>query len=169
MQKVVLWFFMLTLAVYAGAQQTVNFSDLPDVSTATPLPTGYHSLNWSGVLYVNPLKTTGVGMGFLHTSNIAGTDVGFGPGVCGSSGCYSSISAKQGANFQLVSATVSAGHSSGTLIVTAYNSGSYVGAQTYSLTTDTQTLSFPQQWGNVTEVVLQGSFVFYDVTVKINR
>jgi hypothetical protein len=166
MHKVVLWFFLLTVAISAGAQQTINFADLPDTATATPLPSNYHSLNWAGVSYIDPLKATGLGAGFLHSSNIAGTDVAFGPGICGGSGCYSSITAAQGHSFQLVSATVAAGYSSGTFTATAYNNGSYVGAQSYSLTTDTQTVTFPAGWGNVTEVVLQGSFVFYQVTVN---
>ncbi len=83
MKKLVLWFFLLTLTVYAGAQQTINFADLPDVATATPLPTGYHSLTWSGVSYVDPFKATGMGPGFQHSGSIAGTDVAFGPRVCG--------------------------------------------------------------------------------------
>ena len=171
MKKLVLWFFLLTLAAYAGAQQTINFADLPDVGTATPLPTGYHSLTWSGVSYVDPFKATGMGLGFQHSGSIAGTDVAFGPGVCGVSGCYSSISSANGGHFQLVNATVAAGYSSGSLTVLAYANGSYVGSQTYTLTTDVQTLTFPQQWGNVTEVVLQGStlqasFVLYSMTIN---
>ena len=104
MKKLVLWFFLLTLAVYAGAQQTINFADLPDVGTATPLPTGYHSLTWSGVSYVDPFKATGMGLGFQHSGSIAGTDVAFGPRVCGGLGCYSSITSASGGHFQLVNA-----------------------------------------------------------------
>ena len=166
MKNLVLWFFLLNLAAYAGAQQTINFADLPDVATSTPLPTGYHSLNWTGVLYVNPSKASGLGPGFQHSSSIAGTDVAFGPGVCGSTGCYSSISSAHGDYFQLVSATVAAGYTSGSLIVLAYVNGTYVGSHTYSLTTELQTLTFPQAWGNITEVVLQGSFVFYNLTIN---
>ena len=171
MYKLFLLTLVLVLAVYAGAQQTINFADLPDVATATPLATGYHSLNWAGVSYVDPFKATGMGPGFQHAGSIAGTDVAFGPGICGGAGCYSSINSASGDYFQLVSATVAAGYSSGTLTVLAYNNGTYIGSQTYSLTTDVQTLTFPQQWGNVTEVVLQGStlqasFVLYSVTIN---
>ena len=166
MKKLVLWFFLLSPAAYANAQQTINFADLPDVAAATPLPTGYHSLTWSGVSYVDPFEATGMGPGFQNAGSIAGTDVAFGPGVCGTSGCYSSISSPDGDFFQLVNATVAAGYSSGTLTVLAYANGTYVGSQTYSLTTDVQTLTFPQQWGNVTEMVLQGSFVMYNLTLN---
>ena len=64
MYKLFLLTLVLVLAVYAGAQQTINFADLPDVATATPLPTGYHSLTWSGVSYVDPFKATGMGRAF---------------------------------------------------------------------------------------------------------
>ena len=170
-KKLVLCFFLLTLAVYAGAQQTINFADLPDVATPTPLPTGYHSLTWAGVWYVDPFKATGMGPGFQHSGSIAGTDVAFGPGVCGSSGCYSSITSASGHHFQLVSANVAAGYTSGTLTVLAYANGTYVGSQAYPLTTEVQTLTFPQGWGNVTEIVFQGStlqwsFVFYNLTLN---
>jgi len=35
MKKMVLLLFVLIVAACAAAQQTINFSDLPDVSTAT--------------------------------------------------------------------------------------------------------------------------------------
>ena len=95
---------------------------------------GYHSLNWSGVLYVDPFKATGMGPGFQHAGSIGGTDVAFRPGVCGVSGCYGSITSADSHYFQLVNATVAAGYSGGTLTVTAYDNGTYVGSQPYSLT-----------------------------------
>ena len=171
MKNLVLWFFLLSVAAYAGAQSTINFADLPDVATATPLPTGYHSLNWSGVSYVDPLKVIGLGAGFQHGTSIAGTDVAFGPGICGNSGCYSSITSPSGDSFQLVSANIASGYSSESVTVTAYNNGSYVGSETYSLTTDVQTVTFPSGWGDITEAVLQtstlqSSFVFYSLTAE---
>jgi len=75
-----------------------------------------------------------MGPGFQHSSSIAGTDVAFGPGVCGASNCYSLITSPDGHLFQLVTATVAAGYSSGTLTVTAYNSGTYVVAWDFSPT-----------------------------------
>jgi len=170
-KKLVLWFFLLTLAASASAQQTINWVDLPAVATSTPLPTGYHSLNWAGVSYVDPSKASGLGPGFQHYASIAGADVAFGPGVCGASGCYSSITSPSGGSFQLVSANIAAGSSSESVTVLAYNNGTYVGSQSYSLTTDVQTLTFPSGWGNVTEVIfqtsaLQSSFVFYSVTIN---
>ena len=171
MKKLVLWFFLLAVAASAGAQQTINWVDLPDVASSTPLPTGYHSLNWAGVSYVDPSTASGLGPGFQHFASIVGADVAFGPGVCGGAGCYSSITSPGGGSFQLVGANVAAGSGSGSVTVLAYNSGTYVGSQTYSLTTDVQTLTFPSGWGNVTEVVfqtstLQSSFVFYSVTIN---
>ena len=93
------------------------------------------------------------------------------PRICGGLGCYSSITSASGGHFQLVNATVAAGYSQRSLTVLAYANGSYVGSQTYTLTTDVQTLTFPQGWGNVTEVVLQGSsvtasFVLYSITIN---
>ena len=171
MKKFAWLVFLLTLTAYAGAQQTINFADLPDATSATPLPSGYHSLTWGGVSYVDPFKATGMGPGFQHAGSIAGTDVAFGPGICGGAGCYSTLTAASGHSFQMVSANVAAGFSSGTLTVLAYNNGTYVGSQAYPLTTDVQTLTFPSGWGSVTEVVLQASalqwsFVLYSVTIN---
>ena len=170
MKKLVLWFFMLTLAASASAQQTINWVDLPDVAASTPLPTGYHSLNWAGVSYVDPSNASGLGPGFQHYASIAGADVAFGPGICGSAGCYSSITSPSGGSLQLVSANITSGSSSESVTVLAYNNGTYVGSQAYSLSTDVQTLTFPSGWSNVTEVVfqtstLQSSSVFYSVAI----
>jgi len=146
MQKAALLLFVLVLSVAAVAQQDINFADLPDVSSPTTLPNEYQSLNWTCVLYVDPSKWAGSGPGFGHNNHIAGTDVAFGPGLCGGPGGASSISSVDGRGFQLISATAAAGYSNMLLTVMAYSHGSYVGSQTFLMSTNVQTLTFPESW-----------------------
>lgn len=171
MKNFALLLVMLSAAISAVAQQDINFADLPDISTPTPLPIAYQALNWSCMFYVDPGKWSGSGAGFNHHSLIAGTDVAFGPGLCAGPGGSSSISSVDGKGFLLVSATVAAGYSNMSLTVMAYSHGTYVGSDTFLLTTDTRNLLFPQAWGYVTQVVLQGSgtFVLYDVQAYNNQ
>jgi len=56
------------------------------------------------------------------------------------------------------------------ITVTAYNNGSVVGTANYFLTTQMQTLIFPQSWGVATEVVIQvtgvpDDFVLYGLSL----
>ncbi len=167
MKNLLLLFVLLGLAIGASAQELMNFSDLPDISSPSPLPNGYGNLNWTGFFFVDPFQWSGAGPGFKHKNDISGTDVAFGPYACVNSGCYSSLSASNG--FELVSAHGAAPYPTGgpgysPLVATAYNNGKYVGTQTYMMTTDVQELDFPPSWGIVTQVVFQGSVVLYDVS-----
>ena len=56
----------LVLAVGAGAQEQINFSDLPLVTTATPVPSGYGGLNWSNFWYVDPGLWAAAGPGYQN-------------------------------------------------------------------------------------------------------
>jgi len=149
-------------ATAASAQETVNFSDLPDISSPSPVPDGYGNLTWTGFFYVDPYEWSGSGQGFKHGP--VGQDVGFSPYGCGSiqGSCFASLSASNG--FELVSAHGASGYSKNPLVATAYNNGHYVGTQTFMMTTDVQELDFPPSWGIVTQVVFQGSVVLYDVS-----
>lgn len=161
MKNLLLLFVVLGLAIGASAQELVNFSDLPDISSPSPVPNGYGNLNWTGFFYVDPWNWGGAGQGFKHGP--IGKDVGFSPYVCGSIGtCYATLSASPG--FELVNAHAAAGYGKNPLVVLAYYNGKYVGTQTYMMTTDVQELDFPPSWGIVTQVVFQGSVVLYDIS-----
>lgn len=165
MKNLLLLVVLLGLAIGASAQETVNFSDLPDISSPSPVPNGYGNLNWTGFFYVDPYNWNGAGPGFKHGP--IGKDVGFTPYGCGTVACYASLSASNG--FELVSAQGAAPYATGgtgysPLVATAYNNGKYVGTQTFMMTTDVQELDFPPSWGVVTQVVFQGSVVLYDVS-----
>jgi hypothetical protein len=171
MKNLALLLVMLVLAIAAIAQQNINFADLPDVSSPTPLPADYQSLNWSCMFYVNPAEWSGSGPGFGHQNNIAGTDVAFGPGLCAGPGGASSISSVDGKGFLLLGATAAGGYSNMSLTVMAYNHGSYVGSYTYQLSTNAEVLIFPPKWGYITQAVFQGSgtLVLYNVQVYNNQ
>ena len=140
MKKLLLLVVLLGLAALgATAQETVNFSDLPDMDNPSPIPNGYGNVTWSGFYFVDPFDWGGSGQGFKHAP--IGRDVGFSPLACNGSLCSASLSSTTG--FQLVSAHAAAGYSKNPLVVTAYNHGRYVGVQTYMMTTDEQELDFP--------------------------
>ena len=124
-------------------------------------------MNWTGVFYVDPLRWPAAGAGFLHAQNTPGNDVAFSPYACPGVNCYASISSVDGKGFLISSATAAAGYGKNPLVVLAYSHGQYVGTQTFMLTTDLQELDFPPAWGAVTQVVFQGSVVFYDLTLQI--
>ena len=167
MKKLALLFLLLALAIGASAQAKIDFANLPDAPSPSPLPNGYGNLNWTGAFYVDPFKWALAGPGFKHREDIAGTDVAFGPGPCSGAACFASIGSSTG--FQLVSALAAAPYQTAgpasPLIVTAYYNGQYIGTQTYMMTTDVQQLDFPPSWGVATQVIIQGSFVFYDLNV----
>jgi hypothetical protein len=165
MKNLLLLFVLLGLAIGASAQELMNFSDLPDISSPSPMPNGYGNLNWTGFFYVDPYDWNGAGPGFKHGP--IGKDVGFAPYGCGSVGCYASLNSSTG--FELINAHAAAPYANGgpggsPLIVTAYDNGKYIGIQTFMMTTDVQELDFPPSWGIVTQVVFQGSAVLYDVS-----
>jgi hypothetical protein len=167
MKYITLLVLLLGLAIGASAQGTFNFNSLPDVSAPTPVPNGYGGVNWAGVFYVDPWEWSGSGPGFKHVQNAPGKDVGFSPYTCGGITCYASITSVDGKGFLLSSATAAAGYSNNPLVVLAYSHGQYVGTQTFMLTTDLEQLDFPPEWGAVTQVVFEGSVVFYDMTLQI--
>lgn len=167
MKKVALLLLLVALAISASAQVTLDFSDLPDARTPTPMPNGYGNLNWSGVSYVNPFEWSGSGLGFKHLEKIDGKDVAFGGGPCMGIACHSSLSSPFG--FQVVSAQVSAGYTANSVTVIAYYKGKYVGSQVYNLATDVQAITFPSSWGIITQLIIQpspgGTFVLYELNV----
>ena len=167
MKYIALIVLVLGLAIGACAQTTINFADLPDVSTPSPLPNGYGGVNWSGVFYVDPFEWNGAGPGFKLPQRSLGKDVAFSPYACASATCYASISSVDGKGFLLSAATAASGYGKNPIVVLAYSHGQYIGSQTFMMTTDLQELDFPAAWGAVTQVVFEGSVVFYDVDLVI--
>jgi hypothetical protein len=164
---------LLALALNASAQENLSFADLPLVSSPAPMPNGYGQLNWSNIFYVNPGQWSGAGPGYKDGP--VGKDVAFvGGKVCRllQEYCYGTISSNGGpTSFQAVSATVAGGFGPTNITVTAYNNGTYVGSEFYSLTTQLQTLNFPSSWGSITQLVFQipdgGDLVFYNVSAYL--
>lgn len=167
MKNLLLLVVLLALAIGASAQTTINFADLPNVSVPTPLPNGYGNVNWSGVFYVDPAEWSGAGPGFKHNEDLAHNDVAFTGYGCLSTACYGSISSLDGKSFLLPQAHAAAGYGKSPLVVLAYSHGTYVGTQSFMMTTDVQELDFPPSWGAVTQVVFEGSVVFYDMTLQV--
>lgn len=175
---------ILLLALGATAQDRLNFSGLPLVSTPTPLPNGYGRLSWSNFFYVDPAEWSGAGFGYKLGPDRG--DVAFigeqaciidpilgGRNVTMPLGCYGTISSAGGpTSFQAVSAIVAAGFGPTSITVTAYNNGKYVGSSVYNLTTTPQNISFPFSWGTVTEMVIgtEGTgqnFVLFSLNVYL--
>ena len=162
---------LLALALGATAQEDLNFASLPLVSTPSPMPNGYGQLNWTNIFYVDPYLWSGSGPGYKDGPT--GEDVAFvGGKVCRvlQEYCYGTITSLGGTtSFQAVSATVAGGFGPASVIVTAYNNGSYVGSMSFPLGTQMRTLKFPASWVSITQLTFQtdagGGLVLYDLQV----
>ena len=159
---------ILGLAFTAQAQDQINFSQLPFVSTPSPMPAGYGRLNWANFFYVNPYAWSGAGPGYLLQNNSA--DVAFvGGEFCQLSGYACSGSLNSPTGFELLTAQVAGGYGTTQVTVTAYKKGAFVGTAKYEVTPQVQNMNFPPSWGAVTEVMFQvtgepGSLVIYNLT-----
>jgi hypothetical protein len=161
---------LLVLATSASAQQTLNFSNLPLVSSPTPMPTGYGQLTWGNFFYVNPWSWSGSGPGYkLGAQN---DDVAFVGGefcrISGGNTCFGTLTDSLG--FELLSANVAGGYGPAAITATAYNNGVYVGAMNFFVGTQTETVNFPASWGTITELSLQvtgetGDLVVYSLSL----
>ena len=176
--------FVLALTLCAGAQQQITFTNLPLAAQPAPVPSGYYGLNWNNIFYVDPLKWSGAGPGFM-LSSVLNRDVAFvGSAACtccppvhlSCSGSISGSSTGSNSNtqisFQVLSATVAAGFYPNDITVLAYSHGNFVGMATYSLNTQLQTLVFPPSWGEITQLTFQteaaGELVFYGLAVNMS-
>lgn len=145
---------LLTLAVGASAQQQLNFSQLPQVNSPMPMPSGYGQLSWGNFFYVDPFEWSGAGTGYKLGAQ--GEDVAFiGGEFCrlGGNTCYGTLSDPAG--FQLVSAKVAGGYGPASVTALAYNNGTYVGSKNFFVGTQMEAVDFPSSWGLVTEITLQ--------------
>jgi len=160
---------LVALAMGATAQEQINFSDLPLIGTPAPIPAGYSRLNWSNFWYVDPSQYGGAGPGYPDP--FTHRDVAFiGGQFCGpvQTGCYGVISSA-GAPFVPVGAVMAAGYQANQVTVMAYNQGVFVGSASYQLTTTPRIVSFPSNWGAITEMQMQtdesGDLVLFDLVV----
>jgi len=161
---------LLALATGATAQQQLDFSNLPLVSSPSLMPAGYGGLGWSNFFYVNPYTWPGAGPGYRL--GVSGEDVAFIGGLLcplNSISCDGILTRSSG--FALVSATVAGGYGPASVTATAYYNGTYIGTASFLVGTSIQTLKFPGSWGIVTEVQLQvtgqaNDLVVYGVSVN---
>jgi hypothetical protein len=159
---------LLSLAIGAGAQEQLNFSQLPLVNSPSPMPIGYGHFAWANFFYVNPNGWSDAGPGYKL--GLQSGDVAFvGGETCRLSGyaCFGYLNDPQG--FQLISANVAGGYGPTAVTVTAYNNGAFLGSAQYLLDTKMRTLNFPSSWGVATEVMFQvtgqpGSLVIYELS-----
>ena len=158
---------LLALTAGAAAQEDVNFANLPLVSAPMPMPSGYGQFDWNNFFFVDPYTWSGASPGDLLGPSKQ--DIGFiGSRVCRlvNYACFGTLTHQPG--FQLVNATVAGGNGPTAFTVMAYNNGNFVGQANYFVTNQLRTITFPQQWGTVTEVVFQVSgaasqLAFYDI------
>jgi hypothetical protein len=146
---------LLALAIGATAQQQVNFSQLPLISSPAQMPNGYDQLSWGNFFYVDPFTWSGAGPGYRLGPQ--GEDVAFiGGAFCrlaGGNTCFGTLS--DAAGFQLVSAQLAGGYGPAAVTATAYNNGKYIGSVNFFVGTSMQTVTFPSNWGIITELSIQ--------------
>lgn len=164
---------ILGMALVAGAQSFIDFTNLPPTNTPYAVPETYGGLHWSGIDYVDCMMwdyANGVietGDGFMNGPQ-AQMAFGGGPlcyqkhgGTTNVNICEASISAGIGPNalthfrpdyMWVAEGRMSDGHQY--IIVNAYNNGVQIGSQRYALlpTARKIKLIFPNAWGNVTEL-----------------
>jgi hypothetical protein len=191
--KKILWLVVVVsgLALAAGAQSYINFTNLPPSGMPYSIPENYGGLHWSGIDYVSCMLydyANGVkefGAGFMVGPE---TQVAFAGGpLCNQKHggnanvnvCQASISSGIGTtmrqNFRPDYLIAAAGWTSDGpqfITVNAYSNGVQIGAQRYALQAMGQKirLILPSAWGNVTELKITpspgGSFVLYTLGLK---
>lgn len=157
---------LMALAIGAAAQDQLNFSNLPLVSSPSLMPNGYGNLDWGNFFYVDPFTWSGAGSGYKLGPQ--GEDVAFIGGLycrlAGGNSCTGTLSSAGG--LELVSVDVAGGFGPAAVTAIAYNHGNYMGTANFFVGTSRQTLTFPSSWGVVSEITLQvtgqtGDLVFY--------
>lgn len=189
MKRIVLLFsFVVALALCASAQMYVDFHDMPLVKAPSPMPGAYPpgaNLNWDNFYYVAPSLWKGAGPGFWRIDSTSVNTVAFtgGSALCPTAAtCAAKIKLIPGMfpvpqTFTPVSMTLSAGWANNIVTVVGYNAGKFVGSQTWKLTTTPKIFPFPA-W-KVTELVFipgiapgpsitpqAGSMVIFDFLFK---
>ena len=175
MKKVALFAtVLLALATCASAQTMIRFSELTPSTSPSPVPNGYHGLDWEHVYSVAPLRWPGSGPGFFNGPDAVVAFVG-GNYVCffQPSACRASIRGAAMAHFQVMEASVSAGYQQNVVTFIAYRGGAEVGRQDYNLTVRNRLIHFPSSWGMIDQLAIWphalrhavGSVVFYTLTV----
>ena len=145
---------LLALAIGATAQQQLNFSTLPLVSSPSLMPNGYGGLSWGNFFYVNPSSWPGAGPGFRLGSQSG--DVAFVGGLLcrlQNQACFGILSSSSG--FELLSAQMAGGYGPAAVTATAYNNGAYIGSMNFFVGASMETVNFPASWGVVTEIQFQ--------------
>jgi hypothetical protein len=190
MKRIVLLIaFVAAAALCAGAQNLINFADMPIAYTPNPMPDLYPSgtgLNWDRFSYVTPGIWNGAGPGFWVDPATKHNTVAFTGGVlCNLKiPCTAMLKMSQpAANMQIKTfwpgtIVMSAGWQDNRIIIVGYNNGKFVGSVSWKLTTTPQKFTFPATW-RVTQlaftpdylgnnaVIPQGSAVIYRLDVKL--
>jgi len=161
---VILISFMAALALCASAQTYIDFSDMAMVKTPWPMPDNYPSgmyMNWDNFYYVTAGIWAGEGPGFQVLPTPKTVAFLGGPMCDIRIPCHASIKliGPNVAAFTPVSIQVAAGWLPSRVVVSAYSNGKFLGHTVWNLTTDLQTLSFPNAWSDLTEITFIPEFV----------
>lgn len=173
MKRIVLLIsFVAAMALCASAQTYINFHEMPIAKAPTPMPDNYPDgmyVNWDNFFYVTPGIWSAEGPGFWVDPATKHNIVAFigGPTCQLPATCHGSIKLTPGPNvaaFTPIEIQVTAGWLPNRVIVTAYNNGTFVGRTIWQLTTEPQTLTFPNAWNNVTQLIFTPEFVHTNST-----
>jgi len=191
MRRIVLLISIVAaFALFAGAQDIIDFHDMPFAYAPSPMPDNYPQgmgLYWDNFSYVTPGLWSGAGPGFWVDPSSKPTDVAFAGGVlCALTvPCTGMIkmdpimAAPFNKTFTPISIVLSAGWQDNRVTVTAYNNGKYVGTIVWRLTTKPTTYTFPAAW-RVTQLAFtpeylgnnaaipEGSVVIYKFMLLMN-
>jgi hypothetical protein len=152
--------FGIAVSLFANAQTTVDFHEMPLAAAPLPMPDNYPSgagLYWANFSYVTPGIWNGAGSGFwVDPATRHNTVAFFGGTQCSFAyTCHASIKligANATATFSPITVVASSGWVANKVTVIGYNNSTFVGQVVWNLTTTPQVFSFPSAW-NVTQLV----------------
>lgn len=166
MKRIVLLIsFIAAIALCASAQTYIDFHDMPMASAPSPMPDNYPEgmyLNWDNFMYVTPGMWSGEGAGFKISPTVHDVTFIGGPLCPIATTCAGTIKLAVGPNvssFTPLTIRVAAGWLPNRVIVSAFSNGKFVGRTIWNLTTDVQTLAFPNAWSDLTQLIFVPEFV----------
>jgi len=160
---------IMAMAANASAQAYIDFHQLPMTKAPSPMPDSYPAgvnLYWDNFYYVTAGLWKDAGPGFWVDPATQHNTVAFigGPLCALATPCSGSIklnhlpATPHAKPFTPISISMAAGWLPNNVIVTAYDSSTFVGSTVWELTTEPKTFPFPATWKNVTQLVFTPEF-----------
>lgn len=163
MKRIVLLFaFLATVALCAGAQTYIDFHEMPFATTPSPMPDYYQGLVWANFSYVSPGYWAAEGPGFMPDPSLQHNTAIFvgGPSCPAAATCAGSIKVESRMatakvwTFTPKTIEMCAGWKPNTVTINAYNNAKFLGSWTKKLGTMREKIAFPAIFHDVTQLII---------------